>query len=62
LPYEWSVTSSARMPGSSALFLIFGEGPHEDMTTASARLTLGLWALALLVAGGLRLIRTDADR
>ncbi|MEV0283138.1 hypothetical protein AB0H36_03360 [Kribbella sp. NPDC050820] len=62
LPYDWTVTMSARMPGSSALFLIFGEGPRDDMTTISARLTLGLWAIALVVAGGLRLIRTDADR
>lgn len=62
LPYEWSVELSARMPGAGALFLIFGEGPGDDMTTASARLTLGLWALALLMAGGLRLLRTDADR
>ncbi|TDD22935.1 hypothetical protein E1218_18655 [Kribbella turkmenica] len=62
LPYEWSVGLSARMPGSGALFLIFGEGPRDDMTTASARLTLGLWAVTSLVAGGLRLMRTDADR
>jgi ABC-2 type transport system ATP-binding protein len=62
LPYEWTAGLSARMPGSGALFLIFGEGPRDDMTTASARLTLGLWAVAVLVAGGLRLIRTDADR
>jgi hypothetical protein len=62
LPYEWTTSLSARMPGSGALFLIFGEGPRDDMTTASARLTLGLWAVAVLVAGGLRLMRTDADR
>jgi ABC-2 type transport system permease protein len=62
LPYEWAVTLSSRMPGAGALFLIFGEGPRDDMTTASARLTLGLWAVAFLVAGGLRLMRSDADR
>jgi ABC-2 type transport system permease protein len=62
LPYEWAVGLSIRMPGSGALFLIFGEGQRDDMTTASARLTLGLWAVAVLVAGGLRLMRTDADR
>jgi ABC-2 type transport system permease protein len=62
LPYEWSVELSTRMPGSGALFLIFGEGPRDDMTTTSARLTLGLWAVALTIAGGWRLLRTDADR
>jgi hypothetical protein len=62
LPYDWAVALSARMPGSGALFLIFGEGPRDDMTTTSARLTLGLWAVAFTVAGGWRLLRTDADR
>ena len=37
-------TSPPGMPGSGALFLIFGEGPSDDMTTASARLTLAVWA------------------
>ena len=50
------------MPGSSALFLIFGEGPSDDMTTTSARLTLAAWGLTALLAGGWRLMRTDANR
>jgi ABC-2 type transport system permease protein len=62
LPYDWTVSLSARMPGSGALYLIFGEGPRDDMTTASARLTLAGWAVAALVAGGWRLLRADADR
>ncbi len=62
LPYEWSVELSARMPGSAALFLIFGEGPTADMTVASSRVTLGVWAGAALVAGGWRLLRSDANR
>jgi hypothetical protein len=62
LPYEWSVELSALMPGSGALYLIFGEGPTDDMTTTSARLTLAVWGLAALVAGGWRLLRADADR
>jgi len=62
LPYDWSSELSARMPGSGALFLIFGEGPVDDMTVASSRTTLAVWALAALVLGGWRLLRSDADR
>ena len=62
LPYDWAVTLSAAMPGSSALFLIFGEGPSDDMTTTSTRLTLAAWAVTALLAGGWRLLRTDANR
>ena len=61
LPYDWAHRrSSARMPGSGALFLIFGEGPTSDMTVASSRITLAAWAVAALVAGGWRLLRSDA--
>jgi hypothetical protein len=62
LPYDWAVTLSSLMPGSSALFLIFGEGPSDDMTTTSTRLTLAAWGLTALLAGGWRLMRTDANR
>jgi ABC-2 type transport system permease protein len=62
LPYDWAVTLSSLMPGSGAVFLIAGEGPSDDMTTTSARLTLAAWAVAALVAGGLRLVRSDASR
>jgi hypothetical protein len=62
LGYEWSTDLSVLMPGSSALFLIFGEGPSDDMTVTSTRLTLAAWALAALAAGGWRLLRTDANR
>lgn len=62
LPFDWAVSLSTAMPGSAALFLIFGEGPSDDMTTASARLTLAAWALGALVAGGWRLMRSDANR
>ncbi len=62
LPYDWAIELSARMPGSGAMFLIFGEGPSDDMTVASSRLTLAAWALAALVAGGWRLLRSDASR
>lgn len=62
LPYDWAVTTSAHLPGSGALFLIFGEGPSEDMTSASARTTLVVWAAAALVAGCWRLLRSDANK
>jgi ABC-2 type transport system permease protein len=62
LPYDWALTLSAAMPGSNALFLVFGGGPSEDMTTTSARLTLAAWAAAALLSGGWRLIRHDANR
>lgn len=61
LPYEWAATLSASLPGSCALFLIFGEGPSDDLTATSARVTLVVWAVAALLAGGWRLVRTDAN-
>lgn len=60
LPFEWAATVSSRLPGSGALFLIFGEGPRDDMTTTSAQLTLVAWAVAAIAAGGWRLLRSDA--
>lgn len=62
LPYQWTLTTATHLPGSGALFLIFGEGPSDDMTTTSARVTMAAWALAALAAGGWRLLATDADR
>ena len=62
LGYVWATELSARMPGSGALFLIFGEGPSNEMTVTSARLTLAAGALGALVVGGGRLLRTDANR
>ena len=60
LPFEWAATTSARLPGSGALFLIFGEGPLDDMTATSARLTMLAWAVGAMAAGGWRLVRSDA--
>jgi ABC-2 type transport system permease protein len=62
LPYEWTTTLATHLPGSGALFLIFGEGPSDDMTTTSARITLAAWAVTALLAGGWRLLRSDANR
>ena len=60
LPYDWATTVSAHLPGSGALFLMFGEGPRDDMTVTSARVTLAAWAVAALGAGAWRLMRSDA--
>jgi hypothetical protein len=60
MPYDWAVETAARLPGSGVLYLIFGEGPTDDMTTASARVTLVCWAAAALATGGARLVRADA--
>lgn len=62
LGYGWSTTVSEYLPGSGALFLIFGEGPSDTMTVASARITLAVWAAAALSLGAWRLLRTDANR
>jgi len=62
LPYDWAVDLSAHLPGSSAMFLIYGEGPKDDMTVASSRITLVAWAVAAVLAGGWRLLRSDAGR
>ncbi len=63
LPYDWSQWVAERLPGTGALFLIFGNGPPTgSMTPTSARVTLAIWALAALAAGGWRLLRTDANR
>jgi hypothetical protein len=62
LPYGWAVDLSALMPGSSAVHLIFGDGPSDEMTVTSSRLTLAAWGSAALLAGGRRLLRADADR
>lgn len=60
LPFDWATTVSSRLPGSGALFLIFGEGPRDDMTVASARVSLAAWATGATALGGWRLMRSDA--
>jgi hypothetical protein len=60
LPFEWAVTVSSRLPGSGALFLIFGQGPPGLSSLTQARVTLLAWAVAAVAAGGWRLLRSDA--
>jgi hypothetical protein len=62
LPFAWAVDVSALLPGSNALFLIFGEGPRDDMTVTTSRLVLSAWGALALLAGGWRLVRADANR
>lgn len=61
VPQQWAVDLASVMPGSSAIYLILGDGPSKSMTVDSARLTLVLWAVAALGGGGGRLLRTDAS-
>lgn len=60
LPFEWAATVSSWLPGSAALFLVFGEGPLDDMTVSVARLTILAWAVGASALGALRLVRSDA--
>ncbi|MBM6404167.1 hypothetical protein JQN72_07905 [Phycicoccus sp. CSK15P-2] len=62
LPYESLRTVAEYLPGTNAIYVVFGEGIGEDMTIASARSTLFAWAVGGMAAGGLRLLRTDATR
>lgn len=62
LPFEWTTTLAAHLPGSGALFLVFGEGPDDSMTTTAARATMLGWAVGALLLGGWRLVRADATR
>lgn len=62
LPFEWATTVASRLPGSGALFLIFGEGPPGVSSVAQARVTLIAWAVGALALGGWRLVRSDAAR
>jgi hypothetical protein len=62
LPYDWAVDLSARMPGANVIYLLFGDGPKPDMTDTASCVNLSAWAAGALVAGGWRLLRSDADR
>lgn len=60
-PYEWARQVAELLPGAGALSLLTEEG-ITTLTAAEARLTLGAWTVAATVLGGLRLLRSDADR
>jgi ABC-2 type transport system permease protein len=60
-PYQWANDLSVILPGSSAIKLVVDEGP-PGLSVTDARITLVVWAIGALVAGGWRLVRTDANR
>lgn len=60
-PYAWANDVAVVLPGSSAIKLVVGEGP-PGLSVTDARVTLVAWALGALLAGGWRLVRTDANR
>ena len=63
VPHELAGRLNEMMPGSAVIYLLGGEGPgNTEMTTTSSVVTLVAWSVAALIAGGWRLVRTDADR
>jgi hypothetical protein len=61
IPHELAVRLNEMMPGSAVIYLLGGEGPGgTEMTTTSSVVTLVCWSVAALIAGGWRLLRTDA--
>jgi ABC-2 type transport system permease protein len=62
MPWTWAVEIAERLPGTSAISLIFGGGPSESLPDGQARTTLLTWAGVLLAGGGWRLVRSDANR
>ncbi|MBR7744492.1 hypothetical protein KC207_14445 [Phycicoccus sp. BSK3Z-2] len=62
LPYASLKAVAEHLPGAGAIFVVFGQGMSEDMTLASARVTLLAWGVGAVTLGGLRLLRSDAGR
>ena len=62
MPWTWAVEIAERLPGTSAIVLIFGGGPSDSLSDGQARITLLVWAAGLLAVGGWRLVRSDANR
>ena len=60
-PFDWARDLATALPGSSAVQLVAGES-IAGLTDAQALLTLAAWAAGGLLAGGCRLLRSDADR
>ncbi len=63
--FEWAVDARDLLPGAGALHLLLTDvvgSPFPTLTDTAARLVLGAWSLGALVAGGWRLLRSDADR
>jgi len=63
IPHELAIRLTEMLPGSGVIFLLGGEGPgRTEMTTTSSVVVLVCWSVAAMVAGGWRLLKSDADR
>lgn len=56
---DWMSTVAEALPGSGAIFLLFGDLP--GMTKQSSVITLLAWAAGAVLVGWLRLLRDDAQ-
>lgn len=59
--YDWLTTVADLLPGSRSIYLLTGEPNDRGFTTTSSVLTMLAWTTTLLLAGYLRLHRTDAN-
>jgi ABC-2 type transport system permease protein len=57
---EWMQEVAQWLPGSGAIYFLTGEA--RGMTRTSSVLVLSAWALGVLLLGGHRLLRDDANR
>ena len=61
IPHELAVRLNEMLPGTGVIYLLAGDGPAgTEMTTTSSVVVLVGWSVAALIAGGWRLLRTDA--
>lgn len=58
--FDWMTRLAELLPGTGVVYLLLGEG--IDITRTWAIGLLVVWAVAALLLGGLRFLRTDADR
>lgn len=63
LPFPWVNDVIEWLPGSAALYFLLGEGPGDtSIDGASAAAVLVTWALAGMLMGATRILRSDADK
>ena len=62
LPFEWANTFAERLPGTGRPVPDLRRQPARHHDGPPHGSPSGAWALAALVGGGLRLLRTDANR
>lgn len=60
IPWSWVQTATDYLPGGAGQSLGSTVAAAQTMSTATASLTLGLWALVPLVFAGVLLVRRDA--